>query len=129
MCLERISEVSFLKMAAHPDGSARAFLSTQDGKIWLASVPATGSGDILRIHDGEIPFLDLADRSLQVVGIAVHPGFAANGRFFVSFTCDSTVSPTTCINSAPTTGNNTTSSSKPSQYQLVVAEFFVKYKV
>jgi hypothetical protein len=114
-------------MAAHPDGSARAFFSTQEGKIWLATVPAHGSGDILRIHDEDdaIPFLDLTDRVLHMVCVALHPEFATNGRFFVSYTCDSTASPT-CINSAAAASS---SSSRPWQYQLVVAEFFAKYKL
>lgn len=81
--LERIGEGSYLNMAAHPDGSARAFFSTQEGKIWLATVPAHGSGDILRIHDEDdaIPFLDLTDRVLHMVCVALHPEFATNGRF------------------------------------------------
>ncbi|KAL5673381.1 hypothetical protein ACJX0J_017687, partial [Zea mays] len=35
---------SYLNMASHPDGSNRVFLSSQAGKIWLASIPKQGSG-------------------------------------------------------------------------------------
>ncbi|XP_035816201.1 HIPL1 protein [Zea mays] len=39
MFLERVGNGSYLNMAAHPDGSARVFLSTQAGKVFLATVP------------------------------------------------------------------------------------------
>ncbi|KAK3136779.1 hypothetical protein QOZ80_5BG0442330 [Eleusine coracana subsp. coracana] len=113
MCLERISATAYFSMASHPDGSGRVFVSTPDGKISLASVPATGTGAILRA----IPFLDLTDQVVRLMGVAFHPEFATNGRFFVSYNCDSSTSPT-CIRSAAS-GNG----SSPFQYQLVVAEF------
>lgn len=39
MFLERVCNGSYLNMAAHPNGSARVFLSTQAGKVFLATVP------------------------------------------------------------------------------------------
>jgi hypothetical protein len=124
MCVERIGEGSYLDMAAHPDGSGRAFLSTQDGKIWLATIPEPGSGDTLQIHDdASRPFLDLTDRVLGLMGVAFHPEFAANRRFFVSYTCDTTTSPA-CVRSTGTTSRNGSTT-----YQLVVAEFSAKSQV
>ncbi|XP_062203059.1 HIPL1 protein-like [Phragmites australis] len=121
MCLERISAGSYLNMAAHPDGSGRVFLSSRDGKIWLASMPKRGSGAALRVHR---PFLDLTDRVLELVGVAFHPEFATNGRFFVSYSCDSSASPacgaSRCWGAAAENG------SKPCRYQFVVAEFSAK---
>ncbi|XP_062202044.1 HIPL1 protein-like [Phragmites australis] len=120
-CLERISAGSYLNMAAHPDGSGRVFLSSRDGKIWLASMPKRGSGAILRVHR---PFLDLTHRVLGLLGVAFHPEFATNGRFFVSYSCDSSASPPCgagrCWCAAAGNG------SRPCRYQLVVAEFSAK---
>ncbi|CAL4898666.1 unnamed protein product [Urochloa decumbens] len=125
MCLERITSGSYLAMAPHPDGSGRVFLSTLEGMILLVSVPRGGSGVALRVDNGRAhPFLDLRDRVLRLLGIAFHPEFATNGRFFVSYHCDSSTSiacsASRCWGSAP--GN----SSWSCRYQLIVAEFSAK---
>lgn len=114
MCLEKISTGSFVNMVAHPDGSARVFVSSQDGKIWLASVPAHDeAGGTLRIHR---LFLNLTDREHnELRGVAFHPEFSTNGRFFVAYTCDS-ASPACWV---PTAGKR----SRPGRYQFVVAEY------
>jgi hypothetical protein len=39
------------------------------------------------------------------MGVAFHPEFAANRRFFVSYTCDTTTSPE-CVRSTGTTSGN-----------------------
>ena len=92
MCLEKIGNGSYLNMVAHPDGSNRVFLSNQPGKIWLATVPEEGSGEELVIDESN-PFLDLTDEvftdtEFGIMGIAFHPKFHENGRFFTSFNCD-----------------------------------------
>ncbi|XP_066358714.1 HIPL1 protein-like isoform X2 [Miscanthus floridulus] len=126
LCLERISAGSYITMAAHPDGSGRVFLSSREGKIWLASMPEQGSGGALR---ADSPFLDITDRVhhdavLGLVGVAFHPGFTTNGRFFVSYNCDSSTSPvcgdSRCWGSAAGNG------SRLCRYQLVVSEFSAK---
>ncbi|KAJ1265847.1 hypothetical protein BS78_08G105500 [Paspalum vaginatum] len=131
MCLESIGVrgSSYLNMAAHPDGSNRAFFSTQDGKIWLASIPTPGSGDTLEFHDEDdsSPFLDLTGRVVELMGLAFHAEFAANGRFFVSYTCDTAASPA-CSGSSAAATRTDSSSSPSSQYQLIVAEFSVANK-
>lgn len=92
ICLEKIGNGSYLNMVAHPDGSNRVFLSDRPGKTWLATVPEQGSGALLAI-DKSNPFLDLTDKvysdaEFGMLGIAFHPNFQQNGRFFVSFNCD-----------------------------------------
>jgi len=70
-------------VAAH-DGSDRLFVVDQTGVIWI-------------VVDGkrvEKPFLDIRDRVVKLndvyderglLGLALHPNFAANGRFYVSY--------------------------------------------
>ncbi|RRT70189.1 hypothetical protein B296_00022514 [Ensete ventricosum] len=134
LCLERIGNGSYLNMAAHPDGSNRVFLSNQAGKIWLATVPDHGSGGTLELDESN-PFLDLTDEvhydtELGLMGLAFHPNFATNGRFFVSYNCDK-------VGSASCSGRCSCNSdvgcdpsklgidngAQPCQYQTVVAEF------
>jgi hypothetical protein len=108
-------------MVAHPDGSGRAFLYTRDGKVSLVSLPPPGSGAAPQVVAP--PFLDLTGRALLLTGLALHPGFAANGRFFVSYACDATASP--ACGGAAAAGNGSTTR-WPCRYQIVVAEFIAK---
>ncbi|XP_042519279.1 HIPL1 protein-like [Macadamia integrifolia] len=92
LCLEKIGNESYVDMVGHSDGSNRVFLSDQQGRIWLATIPNVESGGTLG-PDELILFLDISDRvyatdRLGVRGIAFHPKFMENGRFFVSFSCD-----------------------------------------
>lgn len=94
VCLEKLGNGSYLNMVAHPDGSNRVFLSNQPGKIWLATIPEQGSGEIIGIDESS-PFFDLTDEvhfesELGMMGLAFHPNYQNNGRFFVSFNCDKT---------------------------------------
>ena len=66
------------------DGSHRLFVLDQTGLIWILS-----KGKRL-----EQPFLDLRERVIELnsfyderglLGLAFHPDFAANGRFYVSY--------------------------------------------
>jgi glucose/arabinose dehydrogenase len=73
-----------VELVAPQDGSGRLFVIDQTGIIWV-------------IADGkrlEKPFLDIRDRVVKLndfyderglLGLALHPGFAANGRFYVSY--------------------------------------------
>ncbi|XP_052183553.1 HIPL1 protein-like [Diospyros lotus] len=134
MCLEKIGNGSFLSMAAHPDGSARAFFSDQPGKIWLATIPKQGSGETLGLDESN-PFLDLTDEvyfdtELGMMAIAFHPNFAQNGRFFASFNCDKSEWPG-CAGKCSCNSDVNCDPSKlgsdngaaPCQYQAVIAEF------
>ncbi len=70
-----------LGLVAPGDGSGRLFVVLQGGRI-------------LVLADGTVlpePFLDLSDRvsccgERGLLGLAFHPGFAANGLFFVNYT-------------------------------------------
>lgn len=134
MCLEKIGNGSYLNMVAHPDGSNRVFLSDQPGKIWLATVPEEGSGEPLAVNKLN-PFLDLTDRvysdtQLGMMGIAFHPNFQQNGRFFVSYNCDKVKSPE-CSGRCSCNSEvicdpsklDSVNGAQPCQYSSVIAEF------
>uniref|UniRef100_A0A0E0MN71 Glucose/Sorbosone dehydrogenase domain-containing protein n=1 Tax=Oryza punctata TaxID=4537 RepID=A0A0E0MN71_ORYPU len=83
MCLEKISDGSYTSMVAHPDGSSRAFFSTQDGKIWLVAVPEQGMDDILHLDETN-PFFDLMTEGylgseFRLVSTAFHPDLQTMG--------------------------------------------------
>ncbi|KAL6638935.1 hypothetical protein ACP70R_022665 [Stipagrostis hirtigluma subsp. patula] len=134
MCLERIGNGSYLNMAAHPDGSNRVFLNNQAGKVFLATVPAQGSGERLRL-DVASPFLDITDEvhfdnEFGLLGLAFHPDFARNGRFFVSYSCDKTQS-ASCAGRCACNSDfgcdpaklGTDNGAQPCQFQSVIAEY------
>ncbi|XP_062104762.1 HIPL1 protein-like [Humulus lupulus] len=134
MCLEKISNGSYLNMVAHPDGSNRIFLSDQPGKIWLATVPEEGSGEVLVIDELN-PFLDLTDEVLSdtefgMMGLAFHPKFRENGRFFASFNCDKVKWPQ-CSGRCSCNSDvgcdpaklSSDNGAEPCRYHSVVAEF------
>ncbi|KAI5558743.1 hypothetical protein BDE02_17G062300 [Populus trichocarpa] len=134
ICLEKIANGSYLNMVAHPDGSNRVFLANQPGKIWLATVPAEGSGETLGLDESN-PFLDLTDEvyydtALGMMGIAFHPNFHQNGRFFASFNCDKVKWPE-CSGRCSCNSDMGCDPSKlpsengaqPCQYHSIIAEF------
>lgn len=134
LCLEKIGNGSYINMVAHPDGSNRAFFSDQPGKIWLATVPKEGAGGELELDEAN-PFLDLTDEvhfdaEFGMMGMAFHPNFVQNGRFFASFNCDkikwprcsgrcSCNSEANCDPSKLQPDNN----ASPCQYHSIIAEF------
>ncbi|KAL3640635.1 hipl1 protein [Castilleja foliolosa] len=136
MCLEKIGNGSYLNMVAHPDGSGRGFFSNQQGKIFLATIPRQGSGGILEIDESD-PFLDITDEvqfdtQFGMLGIAFHPKFAENGRFFASFNCDKAKWADCAGRCACNTDTNCDPSKigpdnggQPCQYQSVISEFTV----
>ncbi|XVF09175.1 hypothetical protein REPUB_Repub07fG0069000 [Reevesia pubescens] len=134
LCLEKIGNGSYLDMVAHPDGSNRAFFSNQQGMIWLATIPEVGSKGTLELDESN-PFIDLTDEvhfdtAFGMMGIAFHPNFAQNGRFFASFNCDKSKSPgctgrCSCnsdVNCDPSK-LGTDNGAQPCQYQSVIAEY------
>ncbi|PRQ16077.1 putative six-bladed beta-propeller, TolB [Rosa chinensis] len=77
LCLEKIGNGTYINLVPHPDGSNRAFVSNQQGQIWLATVPDEGSSGILGINEAE-PFLDITDQVLfgtefGQMSMAFHP--------------------------------------------------------
>ncbi|XP_074309786.1 HIPL1 protein-like [Silene latifolia] len=134
LCLEKIGSESYINMVPHPDGSNRAFFSNLPGKIWLASIPEQDSEQKLDVDESD-PFVDLTDEVLfdttfGMLGMAFHPDFAHNGRFFASYNCDRLKSPSCAgrcacnsdVNCDPSKFNSS-GSSAPCQYQSVIAEF------
>ncbi|KAF5730111.1 hypothetical protein HS088_TW20G00481 [Tripterygium wilfordii] len=134
LCLEKIGNGSYLNMVAHPDGSNRAFFSSQPGKIWLATIPEEGSGGTLKLDESN-PFIDLTDEvhydtQFGMMGMAFHPNFAQNGRFFASFNCDKSKWPgctgrCSCnsdVNCDPSK-LSPDNGAQPCQYQSVIAEY------
>lgn len=90
ICFEKVASDAYLNMIPHPDGSNRVFLASQEGVIYLATIPQ-GSGNIS--IDMKSPFLDISNRVISsgeygLLGLAFHPNFKDNGRFFVSYNCD-----------------------------------------
>ncbi len=84
--LERVAEgfASPVALVTPNDDSHRLFVVDQTGLIWIIS-----GGQRL-----EQPFLDLRERIVKLnafyderglLGLAFHPDFAANGRFYVSY--------------------------------------------
>ncbi|XP_007032421.2 PREDICTED: HIPL1 protein isoform X1 [Theobroma cacao] len=134
ICLEKIGNAPYLNMVAHPDGSSRVILSNQEGKIWLATVPEEGSGEILGIVESN-PLLDLTDEvhsdsELGFMGMAFHPNFQKNGRLFGSFNCDKVqwagclgrCSCNTDVGCDPSKLSSD-NGAQPCQYHSVIAEF------
>ncbi|MED6151718.1 hipl1 protein [Stylosanthes scabra] len=134
LCLEKIGNGSYLSMAAHPDGSNRAFFSSQMGKVWLATLPDKESGGTLKLDESS-PFVDLTDQvyfdtQFGMMGMAFHPNFAQNGRFFASFNCDKSkwsgcngrCSCNSDVNCDPSK-IGTDHGAQPCQYQTVIAEY------
>ncbi|KAF6157323.1 hypothetical protein GIB67_004261 [Kingdonia uniflora] len=134
LCLEKIGNGPYLNMVAHPDGSSRVFLSSQEGKIWLATVPEEGSGGKLDLDESN-PFVDLTDEVhfdtiFGMMGMAFHPDFAQNGRFFASFNCDK-VKSSQCSGRCSCNSDVNCDPSKlgsdngaqPCQYHSVIAEY------
>jgi hypothetical protein len=134
MCLESVGNGSYINMAAHPDGSNRVFLGNQAGKVYLATIPAHGSGEAMRV-DPAAPFLDVSDEvvfdnEFGLLGLAFHPEFATNGRFFVSYSCDKTKS-VSCAGRCACNSDigcdpsklSSDNGAQPCQFQSVVAEY------
>jgi glucose/arabinose dehydrogenase len=85
--LQRIGEgfAAPLVLAVPGDGSGRLFIADQVGQIWILDASGNRQSQ---------PFLDLRDRMVSLnasyderglLGLAFHPGFAQNGRFYVYY--------------------------------------------
>ncbi|CAK9859532.1 unnamed protein product [Sphagnum jensenii] len=134
ICLEKVvntSSTQFLNLVPHPDGSNRVFLSTQGGLVYLANLSAPGSNEAFSLNPAA-PFLNLSERTtatgeLGLMGLAMHPDFVHNGRFFVSYDCDTYAVPDCAAKCAcdRSTSLCTTSAigSSVCRYTAVVAEY------
>ncbi|KAL4566554.1 hypothetical protein LXL04_030671 [Taraxacum kok-saghyz] len=137
LCLEKLGNGSYVYMVPHPDGSNRAFLCTQKGKIWLAMVPEVGSTQGLIIDESESDlFLDLSDQvefgpEMGLISFAFHPNFISNGRFFAAYNCDKfkqsgcegRCSCNSDVNCDPSKFESLQEETSPCQFHIVVSEF------
>lgn len=135
ICLEKVVNASdgmYLNLVPHPDKSKRAFLSTQSGYVFLANISDPSSGQAFSI-DFSAPFLNLTsrirvDNELGMMGLAFHPNFVNNGRFFVSYDCD-THNVSDCAaqcGCSPANGCNVAAiGPEACRYSAIVAEYTV----
>ncbi|MFW5972658.1 MAG: PQQ-dependent sugar dehydrogenase [Bacteroidota bacterium] len=72
-------------LAEPPDDTGRIFVVDQTGQIWIVSATGERLGE---------PFLDIEDRIVEMnehyderglLGLAFHPDYATNGRFYVFY--------------------------------------------
>lgn len=137
VCLEKIGNGVYLNMFPHPDGSNRVFLGTQTGLVYLATLPDEKSSGPLELDESK-PFIDLSDQVFSdfefgLMGLAFHPDFLKNGRFFASFNCDKTkelncLGRCACnadVGCDPSQLAGTGTGAMPCQFHTVIAEYTV----
>lgn len=126
MCLERLDNASqgyYLNLIPHPDGSDRVFVNTQAGLMYMANTKDFAI-------DYQAPFLNISHRTesnneLGFMGIAFHPNYLNNGRFLISYNCDTTKWPD-CVAECGCGGVNLcTRTNTTCRYSAVVAEYTV----
>jgi glucose/arabinose dehydrogenase len=71
-------------LAASPDESQRLFIADQTGVIWVIANGKRLEKPFLDIHDRVLKLNDFYDER-GLLGLALHPEFAVNGRFYVSY--------------------------------------------
>ncbi|KAG2326939.1 hypothetical protein Bca52824_009667 [Brassica carinata] len=103
-------------------------------KIGTGTIPDQDSGEAMEL-DESTPFVDITDQvsydtQFGMMGMAFHPKFAENGRFFASFNCDKVKSPGCTGRCACNSDVNCDASKlpkddgdQPCRYQTVVAEY------
>ncbi|MGN6401667.1 MAG: PQQ-dependent sugar dehydrogenase [Flavisolibacter sp.] len=120
--------VSPVTLAESPDGSHRLFVVDQTGQIWV--IDASG-------HKLQQPFIDISSKMVSLspfyderglLGLAFHPNFKTNGKFYLFYTAPPPPGgPTTDAGNTglPKVWNNTTrisefrvSSSNPNQADM-----------
>lgn len=88
--------MSYSGLIVAPDGSGRALVWNQQGKVWLASMPAAEEmGAAMPMRVGDSPFIDLSSLARYdearglcgLVSVVFHPRMDV--RLFVSYTTKS----------------------------------------
>eukprot|EP00897_Mesotaenium_endlicherianum_P002553 jgi/Mesen1/2325/ME000155S01416 len=130
ICFERVDDTGRpLNLAFLPSGGGRAIVADQRGNLSLVRVPPVGSKQPMQWLG---TFLDLTGRVFSrgeqgLLGLALHPQFARNGRFFVSYICDSVAHPD-CKGPCPcTAATGCVPGAAPvadCRYNTVVAEYW-----
>ncbi len=111
-------------VAAPPDDSGRLFVVERFGRIRIIDA----EGSLL-----DEPFLDLtaevqaADQEQGLLGLAFHPDYADNGRFFVDYTDFETNGDTFVMEFSVSADNPNKADSRSGQLILAVDQPFVKH--
>lgn len=132
ICLEKLEDAQkgyFLNLIPHPDGSDRVFVNTQAGLMYMATLSEPGSGKPLTI-DYSKPFLNISHRTegkgeLGFMGMAFHPDFLNNGRFFISYNCNTTKFPDCKGACGCSSVNRCSNVSNACTWSAIVAEYTV----
>lgn len=92
LCLERVHNGAVLNMVPHPASKNYALLADKGGLIQLVQVSPVGSNRKFTVVS---KWLDITPRVVNInerglLGITFHYKFLQNGKFYVSYICDST---------------------------------------
>ncbi|MCI0527765.1 MAG: PQQ-dependent sugar dehydrogenase, partial [Nitrospira sp.] len=71
-------------LIAPEDGTERLFVVDQTGLIWIISGGQRLEEPFLDIRDRIVPLASVYDER-GLLGLAFHPDFPANGRFYISY--------------------------------------------
>eukprot|EP01130_Rhizamoeba_saxonica_P015062 TRINITY_DN6687_c0_g1_i1.p1 TRINITY_DN6687_c0_g1~~TRINITY_DN6687_c0_g1_i1.p1 ORF type:complete len:653 (+),score=137.41 TRINITY_DN6687_c0_g1_i1:1-1959(+) len=122
ICLEYVSEASgYVAMVPANDGTGRLFLLSQYG------------GDVLILNSQNYTYnkqnflhIDVAiGNEMGLLGMAVHPDFATNGRFFLHYSSNNHVNFTCTENYQCNFGNCVLGECESAQHYSVISEFTV----
>ncbi len=78
--------VSPVALAEPPDGSKRLFIIDQVGKIWIIQADGTKAANPFIDLSGKIVALTPGYDERGLLGLAFHPDFKTNGKFYVFYT-------------------------------------------
>ena len=73
-----------VELVSPDDGSGRLFVADQTGIIWVIADGKRLNKPLLDIHERVLELNDFYDER-GLLGLAFHPDFATNGRFYVSY--------------------------------------------
>ncbi len=87
LALELVSEglVSPVGFAYADDGTERAFIVDQVGRIWVLDREGNRLSTPFLDVSGELPPLSINFDERGLLGLAFHPNYSTNGRFFVRY--------------------------------------------
>jgi len=86
--LQQITDglVSPVALAEPPDGSKRLFVVDQVGKIWIVQADGTKAATPFIDVSGKMVSLDPGYDERGLLGLAFHPDFKNNGKFYLFYT-------------------------------------------
>ncbi len=77
--------VSPIALVEPPDGSKRLFIVDQVGKIWIIQADGTKTASPFIDLSGKIVSLSPGYDERGLLGLAFHPNFKTNGKFYVFY--------------------------------------------